>query len=187
MLVVRMSARSAAVDDDRREFSLLGKRQVSGLALARPVTTGVRSRSVLELQQDHGGAQFRALVGGEFVPGEGDRLAWRVRHWETVRPTPQQGMLHGTLLPGLPEGLDHAAEAGLHADLNSGALPAGRLVIDRAGYDQDSSLVLFATAAELLLHILLAGAFGSPAEPIIRSWVATGRIPVALPRVDVEV
>ncbi|WP_180293166.1 hypothetical protein [Streptomyces mirabilis] len=46
--------------------------------------------------------------------------------------------------------------------------------------------MLFATAAELLLHILLAGVFGSPAEPVIRSWVTTGRIPVALPRVDVE-
>lgn len=88
---VRMSGRSVAVDDVRREFSLLGKRQVSEPALARPVTTGVRSRAVLELQQNHGGAQFTALVGGEFVPGEGDRVAWRVRHWETVRPTPQQG------------------------------------------------------------------------------------------------
>ncbi|MGW0884602.1 hypothetical protein [Streptomyces sp. NPDC002671] len=186
MFVVRTSGRSAAVDDDRREFSLLGKRQVGGLALARPVTTGIRSRAVLELQQNYGGARFRALVGGEFAPGEGDRLAWRVRFWETVRPTPQHGLLRGALLPGLPEGLDHAAVSGLHADLNSGALPAGRLVIDRAGYDQESSPVLFATAAELLLHVLLAGAFGSPAEPAIRSWVATGRIPVALPRVDVD-
>ncbi|MEU9849805.1 hypothetical protein [Streptomyces sp. NPDC047985] len=186
MFVLRTSGRSAAVDDDCREFSLLGKRHVSGLALARPVTTGVRSRAVLELQQDRGGARFRALVGGEFVPGEGDRLAWRVRHWETVRPTPQQGLLCGALLPGLPEGLDHAAEAGLHADLDSGALPAGRLVIDRAGYDQESSPVLFATAAGLLLHVLPAGAFGSPAEPVIRSWVATGRIPAELPRVDVR-
>lgn len=134
MFVVRASGRSAPVDDDRREFSLLGKSQVSGLAPARPVTTGVRSRAVLELQQNYGGLQFRALVGGEFAPGEGDRLAWRVRFWKTVRSTPQQG-----LLPGLPEGLDHAAAAGLHANLNSGALPAGQLVIDRAGYDQESS------------------------------------------------
>lgn len=185
MFVVRASGRSAAVDDDRREFSLLGKRQVGGLALARPVTTGVRSRAVLELQQNRGGVRFRALVGGEFAPGEGDRLAWRVRFWETVRPAPQQGLLGAALLPGLPEGLDHAA-TGLYAGLNSGALPAGRLVIDRAGYDQESSPVLFATATELLLHILLAGAFGSPAEPVIRSWVATGRIPLTLPGVDVE-
>lgn len=63
--------------------------------------------------------------------------------------------------------------------------PAG-LVIDRAGYDQESSPVLFATAAELLLHVLLAGTFGSPAEPVIRSWVTTGRIPLPLPRVDVQ-
>ncbi|MFF0287801.1 hypothetical protein [Streptomyces sp. NPDC005262] len=186
MFVVRTSGRSAAIDDDRREFSLLGRRQLSGLDLARPVTTGVRSRAVLELQQNYGSLQFRALVGGEFVPGEGDRLAWRVRFWETVRPTPQQGLLRSALLPGLPEGLDHEAAHGLWAYLNSGALPAGRLVIDRAGYDQESSPVLFATAAELLLHVLLAGAFGSPAEPVIRSWVATGRIPESLPRVDGE-
>ncbi|MFJ9587775.1 hypothetical protein [Streptomyces acidicola] len=186
MFVVRTFGRSAAVDDDRREFSLLGKRQVGGLALARPVATGIRSRAVLELHQNHGSARFRALVGGEFAPGEGDRLAWRVRLWETARPTPQQGLLRGALLPGLPEGLDHAVATGLHADLNSGALPAGRLVIDRAGYDQESSPVLFATATELLLHILLAGAFGSLAEPAIRSWVAHGRSPLALPRVGVE-
>lgn len=181
MLVVRTSGRSAAVDDDRRAFGLLGKRHVGGLALARPATTGVRSRAVLELQQNHGGARFRALVGGEFAPGEGDRLAWKVRFWETARPASQQGLLGGALLPGLPEGLDHAAVAGLHAELNGGALPAGRLVIDRAGYDQEPCPVLFATAAELLLHVLLAGAFGSPAEPVIKSWVVTGHIPVALP------
>ncbi|MEV6212543.1 hypothetical protein [Kitasatospora sp. NPDC051914] len=183
VFVVRTFGRSAAVDDDRREFSLLGKRQLSGLALARPITTGARSRAVLELQQNYGDLRFSALVGGEFEPGEGDRLAWRVRFWETVRPTPQLGLLRGALLPGLPEGLDHAAADGLHA-LTSGALPAGRLVIDRAGYDHESPPVLFATATELLLHILLAGAFGSPAEPVIRSWVASGRIPAALPRFE---
>ncbi|MET7535548.1 hypothetical protein ACWGDS_36720 [Streptomyces sp. NPDC055059] len=186
MFVVRTSGRSAAVDDDRREFKLLGRRQLSGLDLARPVTTGARSRAVLELQQNYGRLQFRALVGGEFVPGEGDRIAWRVRSWETVRPTPQQGLLRGALLPGLPERLGDEATGGLNANLDRGALPAGRLVIDRAGYDQKSSPVLFATAVDLLLHILLAGAFGSPAEPVIRSWVATGRIPESLPRFDVE-
>ncbi|WP_431683579.1 hypothetical protein [Kitasatospora sp. KL5] len=181
MFVVRTSGRSAAVDNDRREFSLLGKRDFSGLALARPISAGVRSRAVLELQQNYGGLRFSALVGGEFAPGEGDRLAWRVRFWETVWPTPQQGLLRSALLPGLPEELDHAAADGLHA-LTSGALPAGQLVIDRAGYDHDSPPMLFATAAELLLHILLGGAFGSPAEPVIRSWVATGRIAADLPR-----
>ncbi|MFJ3304733.1 hypothetical protein ACIPSA_16725 [Streptomyces sp. NPDC086549] len=185
VFVVRAFGRSAAVDDDRREFTLLGKRQSSGLVLARPVATGVRSRAVLELQQNRGRARFTALVGGEFAPGEGDRLAWRVRFWETVRPTLQQGLLRGALLPGLPERLvDHGVLDGLHAELNRGALPAGRLVIDRAGYEKESSPVLFATAVELLLHILLAGAFGSPTELAIRSWVATGQIPLTLPRID---
>ncbi|WP_369262149.1 hypothetical protein [Streptomyces sp. R35] len=177
MFVVRTSGRSAAVDDDRHEFKLLGRRQSSGLDLARPATTGVRSRAVLELQQNYGRLQFRALVGGEFVPGEGDRIAWRVRCWETARPTPQQGLLPGALLPGLPARLDHAAAMGLWANLNAGALPAGQLVIDRAGYNQESSPALFTTAVKLLVHVLLAGVFGSPAEPVIRSWVATGRIP----------
>lgn len=186
MLAVRTSGRSAAVDDDRREFSLLGKRQVGGLAVARPVTTGVPYRAVLELWQSNDDGRSRALVGGEFTPGGGDRLAWRVRFWETARPTSQQGLLHGGLLPGLPEGLDHAVAAGLHRDLGSGALPAGRLVIDRAGYDQDSSPALFSTAAELLLHVLLAGSFGSPVESVVGLWVATDRMPVALPGIDVE-
>ncbi|MES9521105.1 hypothetical protein [Streptomyces capoamus] len=187
MFVVRTPGRSAAVDDERHEFKLLGRRQLSGLDLARPLITGVRSRAVLELQQNYGRLQFKALVGGEFVPGEGDRIAWRVRYWETVRPTPQQGLLPGALLPGLPAGLDHAAARGLRANLNAGALPAGQLVIDRAGYNQESSPALFTTAVGLLVHVLLAGAFGSPAEPVIRSWVATGRIPdVTLPRCDAE-
>ncbi|MFF8931109.1 hypothetical protein ACF1AO_27960 [Streptomyces longwoodensis] len=177
MFVVRTSGRSAAVDDDRHAFKLLGRRQFSGLGLARPLTTGVRARAVLELRQNHGRLRFRALVGGEFVPGEGDRIAWRVRCWETVRPAPQQGLLPGALLPGLPAGLDHAARTGLWADLNAGALPAGQLVIDRAGYHQECSPALFTTAVELLVHVLLAGAFGSPVEPVIRSWVATGRLP----------
>lgn len=136
---------------------------------------------VLELHQNHGGCRFTALVGGEYAPGEGDRLAWRVKCWETVRPTPQPGLLPGTLLPGLPEELDHAVGRGLDPYLNSGYLPAGRLVIDRAGYDRESSPLLFVTAAELLLHILLAGAFGSPVEPLVTSWVATGRISAVLP------
>jgi hypothetical protein len=66
---------------------------------------------------------------------------------------------------------------GLRENLNAGVLPAGQLVIDRAGYNQESSPALFTTAVELLVHVLLAGVFGSPAEPVIRSWVATGRIP----------
>ncbi|MGQ4378802.1 hypothetical protein ACN6K9_001519 [Streptomyces sp. SAS_267] len=177
VFVVRTSGRSAAVDDDRPEFKLLGRRQFSGLDLARPATTGVRSRALLELQQNYGRLQFRALVGGEFVPGEGDRIAWRVRCWETARPTPQQGLLPGALPPGLPARLDDAAAMGLWADLNAGALPAGHLVIDRAGFNQESSPALFTTAVKLLVHVLLAGVFGSPAEPVIRSWVATGRIP----------
>ncbi|MEU4091573.1 hypothetical protein [Streptomyces sp. NPDC026673] len=184
MLVVRALHRSAAVDDDRREFALLGKRENSGLVLARPVVTGVRSRAVLELRQNHARARFTALVGGEFAPGEGDRLDWRVRFWETVRPAPRQGLLRGALLPGLPERLDHAVTDGLRTYLDSGALPAGRLVIDRAGYGHESSPVLFPTAAELLLHILPAGAFGSPTEPILRSWVTTVRLPLALPEID---
>ncbi|MEV8322723.1 hypothetical protein [Kitasatospora sp. NPDC056731] len=49
-------------------------------------------------------------------------------------------------------------------------------MIDRAGYDRDSSPLLFATAAGLLLHVLLAEAFGSSARPAVRSWAATGRI-----------
>ncbi|MEU9108356.1 hypothetical protein AB0D54_29305 [Streptomyces xanthophaeus] len=183
MFVVRMPGRSAAVDEDRREFGLLGKRQAGGLVLARPATAGVRSRAVLELEQDDGGARSRALVGGEFAPGEGDRLAWRVRCWETVRPTPQPGLLHGALLPGLPGGLDDAVVDGLRPDLDRGALPAGHLVIDRAGYGLEPSPALFETAAELLLHVLLAGAFGSPVAPVIRSWAYTGRIPdLAAPR-----
>ncbi|MEU6972359.1 hypothetical protein AB0A71_32500 [Kitasatospora aureofaciens] len=181
MFVVRTAGREAAIDDDRRAFSLMGKRQNGGLAPARPVTTGVRSRAVLELHQNHGGCRFTALVGGEYAPGEGERLDWRVRYWETVGPTPLPGLLPGELLPGLPEELDHAVGRGLDPYLNSGYLPAGRLVIDRAGYDRESSPMLFATAAELLLHVLLAGAFGSPVEPLVTSWVATGRISAALP------
>ncbi|MFF8710200.1 hypothetical protein ACF07T_01980 [Streptomyces sp. NPDC015184] len=186
MFVMNTSGRSAAVDGDRREFSLLGRRRLGGLVPARPVTAGVPSRAVLELQQRLGSARSRVLVGGEFVPGEGDRLAWQVRFWETVRPTPQPGLLHGVLFPGLPEGLDHAAVSGLDADLGSGALPAGRLVVDRAGHDQDSSSVLFPTAVALLLRVLLAGASGSPVEPVIRSWVATGRTPRPLHAVEMD-
>ncbi|MGW5769363.1 hypothetical protein ACWEVY_09465 [Streptomyces longwoodensis] len=50
-------------------------------------------------------------------------------------------------------------------------------MIDRAGYHQECSPALFTTAVGLLVHVLLAGAFGSPVEPVIRSWVATGRLP----------
>jgi hypothetical protein len=55
-------------------------------------------------------------------------------------------------------------------------------VIDRAGYDQESSPLLFSAAADLLLHVLLAGAFGAPVQPMIRSWATTGRLPSALPQ-----
>ncbi|MFG2754351.1 hypothetical protein [Streptomyces xanthophaeus] len=177
MFVVRTPARSAAVDADRREFGLLGKRQGGGLALARPAAAGGRFRAVLDLEQDDPGARSRALLGGEFVPGEGDRLAWRVRCWESVRPAPRQGLLPGPLLPGLPEGLDEAVLGVLRPVADRGALPAGHLVIDRAGYGPESSPDLFGTAAELLLHVLLAGAFGSSADPLVTSWTATGRVP----------
>ncbi|MFG2819740.1 hypothetical protein ACGFX4_09965 [Kitasatospora sp. NPDC048365] len=181
MFAVRTSGTEAAVDGDRVEFRLLGKRGVGGLVAARPVASGVRSRAVLEVHRNYGGQRAVALVGGEYVPGEGERMDWRVRYWETVGPAPLPGLLPGTLLPGLPEGLDHAAVHGLQPYLDSGALPAGRLVVDRAGYDRESSPLLFAKATGLLLHVLLAGAFGVPVEPIVASWVETGRVPASLP------
>ncbi|WP_354638120.1 hypothetical protein [Kitasatospora camelliae] len=183
MFMVRTLGVEAALDDDRPEFALPGERQVGGLALARPATAGIRSRVVLELRRNHGGYRSMALVGGEFTPDEGDRLDWRVRLGETDQPTPQPGLLPGTHLPGLPEWLDHAPVTGLRTHLASGTLPAGRLVIDRAGHGRDSSPLLLVTATELLLHVLLAAAFGMPQEPVITSWVDTGRIPAALPGV----
>ncbi|MFG2842633.1 hypothetical protein ACGF12_05585 [Kitasatospora sp. NPDC048296] len=179
MFVMKTYARSAAVDDERHEFRLLGKRWSGGLEPARPITIGVRSRAVLELHRTRGGVRSRALLGGEYVSGEGERLDWRVRYWETVGPAPQPGLLHEPLLPSLPEGLDDAVTAGLYPYVNSWTLPAGRLVIDRAGYDRESSPLLFSAAAELLLHVLLARAFGAPAEPVLGSWVTTGGAPAA--------
>ncbi|WP_037605692.1 hypothetical protein [Streptacidiphilus rugosus] len=181
MIEVRTAGREAAVDEDRPEFGLMGRRQTSGLVPARPAAPGPRTRALLELHQNRGGCRFVALVGGEFVPGEGHRLAWRVRCWETVAPVPLAGLLPGTLLPGLPEELDRAATRGVQAGLESGVLPAGRLVLDRAGHDQESSPLLFAMAAEFLLHILRARSLGEPAEPLVAAWVATGRLPTSGP------
>ncbi|MFD7100620.1 hypothetical protein, partial [Streptomyces xanthophaeus] len=74
-------------------------------------------------------------------------------------------------------GLDDAVLGVVRPATDHAALPAGRLVIDRAGYGPESSPELFGTAAELLLHVLLAGASGSPADPLVTSWTATGRVP----------
>ncbi|MEV4560053.1 hypothetical protein AB0K51_24100 [Kitasatospora sp. NPDC049285] len=178
-----MRGAEAACDDDRPEFGIPGERRVGGLVPARPVSTGVKARAVLELHRNHGGQRAVALLGGEFVPGEGDRLAWQVGLGEPERFAPLPGLLPGALQPGLPDWLGETPVTGLRPHLDGGALPAGRLVIDRAGYDRESSPLLFVTAARLLLHVLLARACGAPAGPIIATWAESGRTPLELPGV----
>lgn len=182
MFVVRTPSALAAIDGDRAEFGRLGSRALSGVVHAAPSTAVGACRAVLELQQNRGGVCFRALVGGEFVPADGTTLDWQVALWEAAQPVPQAGLVAKALLPGLPPEFGHAVASGLAQDLTTGDVPAGRLVIDRGGYDEESSPLLFMAAGRLLLRVLLAGAHGAAPEPVVESWVADrGDLPPLLP------
>lgn len=136
-------------------------------------------RVIVEVRRRLGGIAPGALLGGRFVAGIGDmtrvevavagfgvlggdgRTACRSRLWK--RP----------LVSGLPREFGDAVLDGLTEGTGSG-LPAGTLVVDRAGFDEtDSSETVFAQAATFLRLSIAAVLSVRDPEPLLRRAVET--------------
>lgn len=122
---------------------------------------GPAVRVTIELRRNLGGLILRALLGGEFVPGDGttqyDVLVARAPFDNGDEPTcPSQ--LGRPLVPGLPADFAAAARSGLTADADVDQLPGGRLRVDRAAYDLMGSSEAAFFQAGRLLRAAFAGA-----------------------------
>ncbi|GAA2148401.1 hypothetical protein GCM10009760_40390 [Kitasatospora kazusensis] len=185
MFVVRRPGLAVAVDTDLPVFSYprVGEVVTGFGALPNPRLDS--ARAVVELQQNRGGALFRALLGGEFVPGDGGELAVRVASGAAGSAGHPPGLLGGGLAPGLPQEFADPVADGIADDVRLGGAPSGVLLIDRGGFDRESSPLLFMAAGRLLLRMLLAISRGTSPEPVAEFWAERrGALPAWPPTPD---
>jgi hypothetical protein len=140
-------------------------------ALANPV------RMHVEVLRRFGGLAPRALLGGQFVPGQGDQtqLAVAVAAFGLFdaddEPTCPSVLWKESFTVGLPSEFARAVATAL--DEGPG-LPAGTLTIDRAGFDLvNSSEMIFGQAVAVLKTAMAAQLSGQDADAAARSLVST--------------
>jgi hypothetical protein len=111
----------------------------------------------------------RALVGGHFVPDEGDPvIEIAVSDADLQDGTSVVSRLWRPLVPGLPAEFANAVVDGLRRR----PIPRGLLRIDRAGYDPvESSPLAFELAAELLATVIAARARDRDIESAVRTAI----------------
>ncbi len=147
----------------------------SALATSRPVMS---IRIHVESLRRFGGLTPRALIGGQFVPGPGDRTEISVGvagfglFDADDEPTCPSGLWSQPFTIGLPgEFAGPVAKA-----LGEGTrLPPGTLTIDRAGFDlMNSSEMIFAQTVSVLQAVLAARLGGEDvdeaARGVMRAW-----------------
>ncbi|MEA5358513.1 hypothetical protein VA596_03115 [Amycolatopsis sp., V23-08] len=140
-------------------------------AVAKPV------RMHVEVLRRFGGLAPRALVGGQFMPGQGDQtqFAVAVANFDLFdadeEPTCTSELWKEPFTVGLPSGFARAVASTLG---ERSGLPAGTLTIDRAGFDLvNSSEMIFGQAAAVLKAAMAAQLSGQDAVAAARSLVST--------------
>lgn len=134
----------------------------------------------VEVLRRHGGLAPRALLGGQFTPGQGDetRIAVAVADFGLFdtdeKPTCPSALWTQPFTIGLPSEFASAVVGALGAGTE---LPAGTLTIDRAGFDLvNSSEMIFRQTAAVLQAALAARLAGQDASAAARSVVSTWRL-----------
>jgi len=134
-------------------------------------------RMHVEVLRRHGGLAPRALLGGEFVPGEGNQTQFAVAvatfgfFDADDEPTCPSTLWKQPFTIGLPSELASAVTGALGA---GAGLPAGTLTIDRAGFDLvNSSEMIFEQATAVLKTAIAAQLSGQDADAAAWSLVST--------------
>lgn len=138
-----------------------------------------QARALVEVQRRLGGLSPRALLGGEFIAGEGEqtRLEVAVSGFSlfdgTAEPTRSGRLWKRPFNLGLPEEFGSAVLSGVGS--TEDPLPAGLLRVDRAGFDLvNSSEHIFEMAGSLLVTTIAAIVYGlnieAEAKTVISRW-----------------
>jgi hypothetical protein len=155
--VVRHGLVVLDTDDSHARFQPTGCLIATRAATCLPAAGAVRS--LVEVQRRFGGHSPWALLGAQFVAGDGDELVFEVGFGDG-EPTGEGGypsrLRKRPFLPGLPEEFAAAVLDGISAE--GPLFPAGRVTVDRAGHDEiESSAFVFRQAAQALGCALAAG------------------------------
>jgi hypothetical protein len=167
-MIVTVGPRKAAVLEDEPTAAYPWTRLMTESAVAVGPQVDDTVRAAVETLRQAGGLRPRALIGGYFTP--------RPDHSDVVFEVGVSGVdlngdpkvvsqLWDPLMLGLPAEFADAVVDGLRRR----PLPAGRLVVDRAGYDPvDSSPLAFELSAELLATVLVTRAAGGDVQSVVR-------------------
>ena len=168
-MIVTVGPRKAAVLEDEPTAAYPWDRLVTETAAATTAEHGVTARATVEILREAGGMLPRALVGGHFVPDEGDPvIEIAVSDANLQDGTSVVSRLWRPLVPGLPAEFANAVVDGLRRR----PIPRGLLRIDRAGYDPvESSPLAFELAAELLATVIAARAGNRDIESEVRTAI----------------
>jgi hypothetical protein len=133
-MIISTNTRQASFIQDEPTASFSASSVVRQRVARPPGRAAMRpARATVEILILGGGMMPRALLGGAFTPSDGDELLIEVltsglemRGERTV-----VSRLHSSLVCGLPDEFAQFTIDGLA----EGGLPAGRIVVDRAGFD----------------------------------------------------
>ncbi len=149
------------------------------LRSSRPAAAGQAHpvRLHVEVLRRFGGLAPRALLGGQFVPGEGDETQFAVAVATFgLFDADEESTCPSTLWSqqftiGLPSEFAQSVSSAL---AEGPALPAGTLTIDRAGFDLvNSSEKIFAQTAAVFKTALAARLSGQDVDTATRPLVST--------------
>jgi hypothetical protein len=177
MIIIAEGGRSAAVRTDEVSATYVG---VHAAHCERSASSGPgrEVRAVVELSRAFGGMRMRALLGAEFSPNpHGTLTVFEVPFGEAMglgAVAECASELGRPLVAGLPRDFADAALDGLGYSA-VGALPAGLLRVDRAGFDEvESSEMAFKLAGDLLRCVVDALLSErdplTAAQAVVRTW-----------------
>ncbi|MEV4390579.1 hypothetical protein [Nonomuraea sp. NPDC049607] len=157
-----------AVADDLPEASYAATGRLTATRPAGQISAGP-ARVVVEVLRRFGGHAPRALLGGQFTPSAGASTSFEVTYAADSDHSSCPSMLwNQAYAAGLAAEFAPAVLDGLLEE--AGALPAGVLLVDRAGIDEvEASEWVFRQAAVMLRGALSATLRRADLEAEIRS------------------
>jgi len=157
--------RSAAIDEDLPEAEFQAEKYIHADVHAKNLRQSKAVRSIIEIQRNLGGMRWRAMLGGTWLPKPGRLLALDVGivSASAVSAGPDcPSLLKGefSYRVGLTEEFAPHALNGMLEKVGQLSLGPGVILIDRAGFDDESSSIIFRLAGRMLVTVLAALAHG---------------------------
>ena len=157
--------RSVAIDEDLPEAGFRAEKHLRVEVQSKSSHTNNAVRGVIEIQRNLGGMRWRAVLGGTWVPQREQSLVLDVgiAYASAFSAEPDCPSLLDAGFPyrvGLIEEFAPRALNGMLEVARQSPFGPGVLVIDRAGFDDESSSIIFRSAGRMLIMVLIALAHG---------------------------